>query len=105
MSIEDDLLIQADLSTLYWVLGEVANKVKEDNDFIKVLLELEQFVEIHKTRTRDMVTYRDTIKKAREEYRSLNQKYKGTQELLSTTRDMLTKVMNEKMEEDVNNQF
>ena len=105
MKIEDDLLIQADLSTLYWVLGEVANKVKEDNDFIKVLLELEQFVEIHKTRTRDMVTYRDTIKKAREEYRSLNQRYKGMQELLSTTQDMLSKVMNEKMEEDVNNQF
>lgn len=105
MKIEDDLLIQADLSTLYWVLGEVANKVKEDNDFIKVLLELEQFVEIHKTRTRDMVTYRDTIKKAREEYRSLNQRYKGMQEQLSTTQDMLSKVMNEKMEEDVNNQF
>lgn len=105
MSIEDDLLIQADLSTLYWVLGEVANKAKEDNEFIKVLLELEQFVEIHKTRTRDMVTYRDTIEKAREKYRSLSQKYKGTQELLSTTRDMLTKVMNEKMDEDVNNRF
>jgi hypothetical protein len=96
MKVEDDLLIQADLSTLYWVLGEVANKVKEDNDFIKVLLELEQFVEIHKTRTRDMVTYRDTIKKARDEYRSLNLKYKGTKELLDTTRDMLNKVMNEK---------
>lgn len=105
MKIEDDLLIQADLSTLYWVLGEVANKVKEDNDFIKVLLELEQFVEIHKTRTRDMVTYRDTIKKAREEYRSLNQRYKGMKEQLSTTQDMLSKVMNEKMDEDVNNQF
>ena len=105
MKIEDDLLIQADLSTLYWVLGEVANKAKEDNEFIKVLLELEQFVEIHKTRTRDMVTYRDTIEKAREEYRSLSLKYKGTQELLSTTRDMLSKVMNEKIEEDVNNQF
>lgn len=101
MKIEDDLLIQADLNTLYWVLGEVANKAKEDNDFIKVLLELEQFVEIHKTRTRDMVTYRDTIKKARDEYRSLNLKYKGTKELLDTTRDMLSKVMNEKTDDYV----
>ena len=61
MKIEDDLLLQADLKVLYWVLGDVAEKAKEDNDFIKVLLQLEQFVEIHKTRTNDMVTYRDTI--------------------------------------------
>lgn len=103
MKIEDDLLIQADLKVLYWVLGEVAEKAKEDNDFIKVLLQLEQFVEIHKTRTNDMVTYRDTIEKARNEYRSLRLKYDGTKELLSTTKTMLDKVMNDKLEENVDN--
>jgi len=103
MRIEDDLLIQADLKVLYWVLGEVAEKAKEDNDFIKVLLQLEQFVEIHKTRTNDMVTYRDTIEKARNEYRSLRLKYDGTKELLSTTKTMLDKVMNDKLEENVDN--
>jgi hypothetical protein len=101
MNIKDDLLIKADLDVLYWVLGKVADKVKEDNDFIKVLLQLEQFVEIHKTRTRDMVTYRDTIERAREEYRSLSLKYKGTSELLSETQSLLRKVMNEKMDDDV----
>lgn len=103
MRIEDDLLIQADLKVLYWVLGEVAEKAKEDNDFIKVLLQLEQFVEIHKTRTNDMVTYRDTIEKARNEYRSLRLKYDGTKELLDTTKTMLDKVMNDKLEENVDN--
>ena len=103
MKIEDDLLIQADLKVLYWVLGEVAEKAKEDNDFIKVLLQLEQFVEIHKTRTNDMVTYRDTIEKARNEYRSLRLKYDGTKELLRTTKNMLDKVMNDKLEENVDN--
>ena len=103
MKIEDELLIQADLKVLYWVLGEVAEKAKEDNDFIKVLLQLEQFVEIHKTRTNDMVTYRDTIEKARNEYRSLRLKYDGTKELLSTTKTMLDKVMNDKLEENVDN--
>lgn len=103
MKIEDDLLLQADLKVLYWVLGEVAEKAKEDNDFIKVLLQLEQFVEIHKTRTNDMVTYRDTIEKARNEYRSLRLKYDGTKELLSTTKTMLDKVMNDKLEESVDN--
>jgi hypothetical protein len=101
MNIKDDLLIKADLDVLYWVLDKVADKVKEDNDFIKVLLQLEQFVEIHKTRTRDMVTYRDTIERAREEYRSLSLKYKGTSELLSETQSLLRKVMNEKMDDDV----
>lgn len=105
MKIADDLLLKADLDVLYWVLGEVAEKVKEDNDFIKVLLQLEQFVEIHKTRTNDMVTYRDTIERARNEYRSLKLKYDGTRDALKYTRDMLHKVMNEKMEEDVDNQF
>jgi len=105
MSIADDLLLKADLDILYWVLGEVAEKVKEDNDFIKVLLQLEQFVEIHKTRTNDMVTYRDTIERARNEYRSLKLKYDGTKEMLTQTRSMLHKVMNEKLEEDVDNQF
>jgi len=103
MKIEDELLIQADLKVLYWVLGEVAEKAKEDNDFIKVLLQLEQFVEIHKTRTNDMVTYRDTIEKARNEYRSLRLKYDGTKELLDTTKTMLDKVMNDKLEENVDN--
>jgi len=103
MKIEDDLLLQADLKVLYWVLGEVAEKAKEDNDFIKVLLQLEQFVEIHKTRTNDMVTYRDTIEKARNEYRSLRLKYDGTKELLDTTKTMLDKVMNDKLEENVDN--
>ena len=105
MNIADDLLLKADLDILYWVLGEVAEKVKEDNDFIKVLLQLEQFVEIHKTRTNEMVTYRDTIERARNEYRSLKLKYEGTKEMLTQTRSMLHKVMNEKLEQDVDNQF
>lgn len=105
MSIKDDLLISADLSNLYWVLGELAEKAKEDNDLIKVLLQLEQFVEIHKTRTRDMVTYRDTIERARNEYRSLKLRYDGTVEALNLKTKILSQVMNEKMDEDVNNQF
>lgn len=101
MKIADDLLLNADLQVLYWVLGEVSKKVKEDNEFIKVLLQLEQFVEIHKTRTNDMVTYRDTIERARSEYRSLKLKYDGTSEALKHTRDMLNRVMNERIENDV----
>lgn len=105
MKIADDLLMSADLKVLYWVLGEIANKAKEDNDLVKVLLQLEQFVEIHKVRTNDMVTYRDKIEIAREEYRSLSQKYKGMQELLKQNRELLSKVMNEKMNEDVDYEF
>lgn len=105
MSIKDDLLLRADLDTLYGALGMLAEKCKEDNDLVKVLLHFEQFVEIHKTRTRDMVTYRDTIEKARNEYRSLKLKYDGTKEALKHTRDMLNKVMNQKIDENVDNGF
>lgn len=105
MKTADDLLLRADLDTLYWVLGEVSKKAKEDNEFIKVLLQLEQFVETHKTRTRDMVTYRDTIEKARNEYRGLKLRYDGVSEQLKETRQLLHKVINEKMDEDVDNQF
>ena len=103
MKIEDDILIQADLKVLYWVLDKVAEKVKEDKEFIQVLLQLEQFVEIHKTRTKDMVTYRDTIKKARNEYRGLKLKYDGAKEHLAETRELLNKIMNDKLNNDVNN--
>jgi hypothetical protein len=105
MSIKDDLLISADINNLYWVIGELAKKAKEDNDLIKVLLQLEQFVETHKTRTRDMVTYRDTIERARNEYRSLKLKYDGTVEALNLKTKILNQIMNEKMDEDVNNEF
>ena len=105
MKVKDDLLISADLDNLYWVLGQLAEKAKEDNDLIKVLLQLEQFVETHKTRTRDMVTYRDTIERARNEYRSLKLKYDGTVDALNLKTKVLSQVMNEKMDEDVNNQF
>ena len=103
MKIEDDILIQADLKVLYWVLDKVAEKVKEDKEFIQVLLQLEQFVEIHKTRTNDMVTYRDTIERARSEYRSLKLKYDGAKEHLAETRELLNKIMNDKLDNDVNN--
>jgi hypothetical protein len=105
MSIKDDLLISADINNLYWVIGELAKKAKEDNDLIKVLLQLEQFVETHKTRTRDMVTYRDTIERARNEYRSLKLKYDVTVETLNLKTKILNQIMNEKMDEDVNNEF
>ena len=103
MKIEDDILIQADLKVLYWVLDKVAEKVKEDKEFVQVLLQLEQFVEIHKTRTKDMVTYRDTIKKARNEYRGLKLKYDGAKEHLAETRELLNKIMSDKLDNDVNN--
>ena len=98
----DDLLLRADLETLYGVLSRLAEyaKVKEEKELIQLLLHLEKFVEIHKTRTRDMVTYRDTIEKARDEYRSLHLKYKGTKEQLDATQKVLHNIMNEKLDED-----
>lgn len=100
MKTTDDLLLNADLQVLWGLQSILADygKDKEDTELIRILLELEKFVEIHKTRTRDMITYRDTIDRAREEYRSLNQKYRGTQELLDNTQKMLHKVMNEKLD-------
>ena len=98
----DDLLLRADLETLYGVLSRLAEyaKGKEEKELIQLLLHLEKFVEIHKTRTRDMVTYRDTIEKARDEYRSLHLKYKGTKEQLDTTQKVLHSIMNEKLDEN-----
>ena len=52
-----------------------------------------------------MVTYRDTIERARNEYRSLKLRYDGTVEALNLKTKLLSQVMNEKMDEDVNNQF
>ena len=103
----DDLLINADLQTLYGLLGKLADysQGKEDKELIRILLRLDEFVEIHKTRTRDMIVYRDTIERARSEYLSLKLKYDGLEELLTTTKKTLHKVMNEKIDTDADYGF
>ena len=52
-----------------------------------------------------MIVYRDTIKRARDEYRSLKLKYTGLEELLAVTKDTLHKVMNEKINTDADYGF
>lgn len=103
----DDLIMKADLLTLFGLLSKLADysQGKEDKELIRILLSLDEFVEIHKTRTRDMIVYRDTIKRARDEYRSLKLKYTGLEELLAVTKDTLHKVMNEKINTDADYGF
>jgi undecaprenyl pyrophosphate synthase len=52
-----------------------------------------------------MIVYRDTIERARGEYRSLKLKYDGLEELLTTTKKTLHKVMNEKIDTDADYGF
>ena len=103
----DDLIMKADLLTLFGLLSKLADysQGKEDKELIRILLSLDEFVEIHKTRTRDMIVYRDTIERARDEYRSLKLKYTGLEELLAVTKDTLHKVMNEKINTDADYGF
>ena len=47
----DDLLMKADLLTLFGLLSKLADysQGKEDKELIRILLSLDEFVEIHKT--------------------------------------------------------
>jgi len=103
----DDLLLKADLETLFGLLSKLADysQGKEDKELIRILLRLDEFVEIHRTRTRDLVVYRDTIERAREEYLGLKLKYDGIKEHLALTKSTLNKVMNEKINTDENYGF
>ena len=93
----DELIIQADVSLLYDVLGEMADiaKLFEDSrDMINLLYKLNRFADIHKVRCMDLLTLKGKIDTAREEYQSLALKYKGTKEML----EHLTKAHNQLLE-------
>jgi hypothetical protein len=60
----DDLIIKADLSLLYSILGEFVeiSKLFEDSkDMVKLLQKLDRFVSIHETRCNDLLLLKDKV--------------------------------------------
>lgn len=105
MDIRDDLLLRADLDVLHGVQDILAKHWEKDEELAKALVKLEEFVAIHRTRTKDMITYRETINKARAEYSSLKLKYEGTKERLRHTKELLDKVIAKEVDETVDKKY
>jgi hypothetical protein len=82
MKIAEQLLYADDLSRVYDMINDV----------------LETFCDIHKVRTNDLITLKEKVEKARSEYRILNQKYRDAVDTAKNTKQLLNKVLNDKME-------
>jgi hypothetical protein len=96
----DRLIIKADLSLLYSILGEFVeiSKLFEDSkEMIKLLQKLDRFVSIHETRCNDLMLLKEKVDTARAEYQSLSYKYKGTKEALELLREAHNQLLNSKL--------
>ena len=96
----DDLIIKADLSLLYSILGEFVeiSKLFEDSkEMVSLLQKLDRFVSIHETRCNDLQLLKDKVNTARAEYQSLSYKYKGTREALEQLKEAHNQLLNSKL--------
>mgnify|MGYP005635118163 CR=1 FL=1 len=96
----DSLIIKADLSLLYSILGEFVeiSKLFEDSkEMIKLLQKLDRFVSIHETRCNDLMLLKEKVDTARSEYQSLTYKYKGTKEALELLKEAHNQLLESKL--------
>lgn len=96
----DSIIIKADLSLLYSILGEfveISRLFEDSKDMVKLLQKLDRFVSIHETRCNDFLLLKDKVEDARTEYQSLAYKYKGTKEALEQLREAHNQLLNSKL--------
>jgi hypothetical protein len=96
----DSLIIKADLSLLYSILGEfveISKLFEDSNEMIKLLQKLDRFVSIHETRCNDLMLLKEKVDTARSEYQSLTYKYKGTKEALELLKEAHNQLLESKL--------
>lgn len=103
MELGDRLIYSADYELLYDAMNdliEAHQKLELDDPYrvVRIVHKFERFVSIHEVRTGDLVTLKEKVEKARTEYRALKLKYDGMKERYEDTRELLNKVLNEKMD-------
>jgi uncharacterized protein YerC len=99
----DQLLYADDLKRLYDILNDLLDaqdkgELSNPRRVARIVHKLETFTDIHKVRTNDLITLKEKVEKARSEYRILNQKYRDAVESAKMSKQLLNKVLNDKME-------
>jgi hypothetical protein len=107
MKLGDHLLFANDLEVLYDAFNDLLSARDEmelDNPqrVARIVYKFERFVSIHEVRTGDLVTLKDKVEDARTEYRILKQKYIDSQDVVARQKQLIDKILNQKMD-DVNN--
>ena len=102
MDLADQLLYANDLEVLYDALNELLTAhdegmLSDPNRAARIVYKFERFVDIHKVRTSDLVTFKEKVEKARTEYRSLKLKYEGVKKELELQQELLQKVIDSKL--------
>lgn len=101
MTASDTLLYSADLELLYDAFNDLLEAEREElsnpERVARIVYKFERFVAIHEVRTGDLITLKSKVEKARTEYRALNLRYDGMKEKYNQTKELLNKVLNEKL--------
>ena len=102
--IELELLFGVDVEVLLYLLQEFPQYCKhlpEDKhkDYIRIILELDKFVAIHRTRTTDLLTITDKIETARMQYGILRERNKNLEAKVKELEDLNSKIMDEYFED------
>lgn len=96
----DELIIQSDVLLLYEILGEfadIATLFEDSREMMNLMFKLNRFADIHKVRCYDLLELKKKVDDARNEYSSLQMKYKGTKEALQELQKAHTKLLESKL--------
>lgn len=98
--LELELLFGADIGVLLYLLQEFPQYCKElpeekQKDYVRLILELDKFVAIHRTRTNDLITLTGKIETARMEYKKLKDRNSDLENEVKELDTLNSKLMDE----------
>ncbi len=103
MRTADELIYSDDLALLYDAMNSLI-EAQENGDLsdptraARIVYKFERFVSIHEVRTNDLKNLKEKVEKARIEYRNLQQRYKEANEGRKQAKELLNKVLTEKID-------
>lgn len=101
MTASDTLLYAADLELLYDAFNDLLEAEREElsnpERVARIVYKFERFVSIHEVRTGDIITLKDRLEKAGNEYRALKLRYDGMTDRYNQSKELLNKVLNDKV--------
>jgi uncharacterized protein YlxW (UPF0749 family) len=100
MNAADELIYNNDLQLLGYILGEMADVVmmlEENQEMIKLLMALNDFYAIHKTRTNDLLKLQRSIDDARIKHRKVVAERNQYKKELEDTSKRLQQIMDREL--------
>jgi len=100
--LELNILFNADLGILFHILEEFPKYGRDipsekQKEYVQLILELDKFVAIHRTRTQDLLTYANKIETARMEYGKMRDRNNDLEEQVKVLSELNSKIIDESL--------